>query len=131
MAVGALIFLVWWARGVAEKVKKVDKLPCENHDLKLDQLGDIKSKVENLPCCEHKEIIEKHSDKHNSVGETIVRVETTLKFMQTKLDDILHNSQPNKGGYPEPFTQSNSPISITEKGVYNRYYLSRNTSGRN
>ena len=44
--VGCLIFLVWWCRGIYEKVKSMDKLPCQ----------------------ENREKINSHSERHNETS---------------------------------------------------------------
>ncbi len=34
-----VFFLIWWVRGVYDKTKQIDDLPCTSHSLKLDSCG--------------------------------------------------------------------------------------------
>lgn len=71
LLVGCLIFLVWWCRGIYEKVKSMD----------------------NLPCNENREKINLHSERHNETSQAIARIEATLGFMQKSIDSLAKSIQ--------------------------------------
>ena len=92
--VGCLIFLVWWCRGIYEKVKSMDKLPCH----------------------ENREKINLHSERHNETSQAIARIEATLGFMQKSIDSLAKSIQKENKLIIDPYTKSHSPLSITEAG---------------
>lgn len=94
LLVGCLIFLVWWCRGIYEKVKSMD----------------------NLPCHENREKINLHSERHNETSQAIARIEATLGFMQKSIDSLTKSIQKENKLIIDPYTKSHSPLSITEAG---------------
>ena len=94
LLVGCLIFLVWWCRGIYEKVKSMD----------------------NLPCNENREKINLHSERHNETSQAIARIEATLGFMQKSIDSLAKSIQKENKLIIDPYTKSHSPLSITEAG---------------
>lgn len=94
LLVGCLIFLVWWCRGIYEKVKS----------------------MENLPCQENKEKIKLHSERHNETSHAITRIETALEFMQKSIDSLAQSIQKDNKLIIDPYTKSHSPLSITTAG---------------
>ena len=94
LLVGCLIFLVWWCRGIYEKVKSMD----------------------NLPCNENREKINLHSERHNETSQAIARIEATLGFMQKSVDSLAKSIQKENKLIIDPYTKSHSPLSITEAG---------------
>lgn len=94
LLVGCLIFLVWWCRGIYEKVKSMDKLPCN----------------------ENREKINLHSERHNETSQAIARIEATLGFMQKSIDSLAKSIQKENKLIIDPYTKSHSPLSITEAG---------------
>ena len=94
LLVGCLIFLVWWCRGIYEKVKSMD----------------------NLPCNENREKIDLHSERHNETSQAIARIEATLGFMQKSIDSLAKSIQKENKLIIDPYTKSHSPLSITEAG---------------
>lgn len=96
IAVGVLIFLIWWARGVYEKVKGIDKLPCQGNSDKIDNLINRQREVE--------------------VSNT--RIETSISYLQKNIESLSQSLQSNnKGLIIDPFTQTHSPLAITPAGL--------------
>lgn len=116
VVIAALIFFIWWARGVYEKVRKMDSLPCEGHTQKLELLSSISSKLSNLPCADHKLKIENQTDRHTNIETSISRIDTSISFMQKNIESLTQSLQRNKGIITDPFTQTHSPLSITPNG---------------
>lgn len=94
LLVGCLIFLVWWCRGIYEKVKSMDKLPCH----------------------ENREKINLHTERHNETSQAIIRIETSLEFMQKSIDSLAQSIQKSDKLLIDPYTKSHSPLSITSAG---------------
>lgn len=88
------IFIVWWARGMYEKVKQIDNLPCKQNSDKIDE----------------------HIGKHSNVEVTITKLETSITYMQKSIDTLTQSLQSSNKIITDPFTQTHSPISITAKG---------------
>lgn len=114
--VSALIFLIWWARGMYDRVKNMDNLPCSAHTQKLEALSTILAKLEGLPCADHKLKIESQTDKHTNIETSISRIDTSISFMQKNIESLTQSLQRNKGIITDPFTQTHSPLSITAVG---------------
>lgn len=92
--VGVLIFLIWWARGMYERVRSIEKLPCKSNMEKIDG----------------------HIGRHVEVDTAISRLETSITYMQKSIDSLSQSLQNNNKIIIDPFTQSHSPIAITEAG---------------
>lgn len=116
LVVAGFIFLIWWARGVYDKTKRIDTLPCSSHSQKLDSLTVLSAKLEGLPCVDHQHKLENQMDKHSNIETAISKIETSISFMQKSIDSLSHNLQKNRGIITDPFTQRQSPLRITEEG---------------
>lgn len=92
--VAALIFLIWWARGVYERVRAIQNLPCKQNTEKIDH----------------------HIGKHGEVDVAISKLETSITYMQKSIDSLAQSLQNNNKIIIDPFTQSHSPIAITDQG---------------
>lgn len=114
--IGALIFLVWWCRGVYERLKQVDKLPCKENGERIQEHAEKLKRVENLPCKENGEQIRKHAEKHSEIAQAVTKIETSIEFMQKSIDSLTQSIQKNTKLILDPFTQAHSPISITDAG---------------
>lgn len=120
IAIGALIFLIWWSRGVYERIKKIDKLPCDAHTKKIEKLSTSSSsvcaKISDLQCADHKMKLEKQIESHSGLETSIARIETSISFMKENIENLTQNLQKSKGIITDPYTQSQSPLSITAEG---------------
>ena len=94
IAVGLLIFVIWWARGVYERVRRIDKLPCDDHSMKMEEQDRRREEME----------------------KRVVRIDATLTYMQKSLDALVQSLQGGQKGTPDPFTQAHSPLSLTLLG---------------
>lgn len=85
--VGVVIFLIWWARGMYDKVRAIDSLPCQANTNKLDT----------------------HISKHGEVDVAITRIETSINYLQKNIESLSQSLQNNnKGLILDPFTQTHS-----------------------
>lgn len=116
LLVGGFIFLIWWARGIYDKTKKIDDLPCASHSQKLDSLTAVSTKLNGLPCIDHQHKLDNQMDKHSNIESAISKIETSISFMQKSIDGLSQNLQKNRGIITDPFTQRQSPLRITEEG---------------
>lgn len=116
LLVAGFIFLIWWARGIYDKTKKIDELPCASHTQKLDSLISLSTKLEGLPCGDHQHKLENQMNKHSNIETAISKIETSISFMQKSIDGLSQNLQKNRGIITDPFTQRRSPLTITEPG---------------
>lgn len=136
--VGVVIFLIWWARGVYDKFKSIDKLPCQANSNKIDShinkhgevdvtitrieesINHLEEKVQNidsLPCHSNIEKLNNHINKHSEVDVAITRIETSINYLQKNIESLSQSLQSNnKGIILDPFTQTHSPLSITQAG---------------
>nr|DAV78529.1 MAG TPA: hypothetical protein [Caudoviricetes sp.] len=94
VVVAALIFFIWWARGMYERVCAIKNLPCKLNTEKIDS----------------------HIGKHGEVDVAISKLETSINYMQKSIDSLVQSLQNNNKIIIDPFTQSHSPIAITPKG---------------
>lgn len=90
-----LIFIVWWLRGVYDKLRIVDNLPCQANSAKIDN----------------------HISGHTALDVSIARIETAISYMQKSIDSFSQSVQKNNKIIIDPFTQSHSPIAVTEIGL--------------
>lgn len=95
VVVGLFIFTVWWMRGIYDKIRAVDKLPCQSNSAKIDN----------------------HISEHGAVDVAITRIDTSISYMQRSIDSLSQSLQRNNQIIVDPFTQSHSPIAITTAGV--------------
>ena len=61
--VGVLIFLIWWARGMYERVRSIENLPCKSNTEKIDS----------------------HIGRPGEVDTAISRLETSITYMQKSI----------------------------------------------
>ncbi len=107
-----VLWFAWWARGIKEKVSKVD-----DHEKHMDKFLDAVSKIQALPCDYHSQIMEHHTEEHNNARERMVKVETSVEYFQKTLDSITKGLlQGNNNISLDPYSLSHSPLSITDKG---------------
>lgn len=117
--IGFVMFFVWWARGVWDKVRK---LPCDAHKQEINSHKEDIVKYNNnlitLPCESHKELIGSHKkileeqcNKERLHHDEITKISTSLNFIKQTLDNLGGSRKVN-----DPFTQTNSPLQITDKG---------------
>lgn len=90
-----LIFIAWWLRGVYDKLRIVDNLPCQANTAKIDN----------------------HISGHGAVDVSIARIETAISYMQKSIDSFSQSVQKNNKIIIDPFTQLRSPISVTDIGL--------------
>lgn len=83
-----IIALSIWCHSIYVRAKRIDTLPCDTHK-------------------------EKMHEHENAVG----RIETALEYIQKNIESLSQSIQSNnKGIVTDPFTQTHSPLSLTEKG---------------
>lgn len=102
-AVGALLFLAWWARGVRDRVRRIDGLPCDERGAKLRSAETRIAQMEERPCDVHRRKLDDHA-------QIITRLDTTIELLKS----LLYTPKGDAGA--QPFTQSQSPLSITPAG---------------
>ena len=98
-----MIFGVWWARGIYDKVKKMEHLPCDERGSQLNKAEAKLAKVDCLPCGKHEAKLDGHT-------QIITRLDTTIELLKS----VLYTPKQNSAG--EAFTQSQSPLTITDAG---------------
>lgn len=116
LAVGAFIYLIWWTRGMYDKTKKIEDLPCSSHSQKLETLISLSTKLDGLPCSDHKIQLENQMSKYISSETTMQKVLTSITFMQKSIDSLSQNLQKTPGIITDRFTQRQSPLTITQEG---------------
>ena len=115
--IGSFVFVaigifIWWARGIKEKLSKVDE-----HEKHMDEFRDAVSKIQGLPCDSHSKKMERHDDEHRNVGERMTKVETSVIYLQQSLDSLTKGLQQGKYNLIlDPYAKNHSPLSITEEG---------------
>lgn len=112
VVVGGLLFLVWWARGIKDKMLKVD-----DHDQQMDEFRNAVTRINNLPCASHTHDIERYNTEHQGMGNRITKAEISIEYLQRSVDTLTKNLQ--GGGNRlilDKFTESHSPLSISEEG---------------
>lgn len=116
----AAMYAVWKLsaafHSMRNKVKRIDNMPCEEHKEKLDRVVVTETKVASLPCGEHMEQIRKHDQEHTSIVERLSSIDTTLTFMQKSIDGLAEVLQKGNMKPNTSFTQTHSPLSITDLG---------------
>lgn len=128
-AMVALVFMAWWARGMYERVRSIESLPCKDNQEKLKKQEEqreylekaiirMEESVSKLPCSDHSSVLERHSGKHEDMQKSVTRIETILSYMQKSMENISQSLQHSgRGIIIDPFTQTQSPLSITQKGI--------------
>lgn len=100
-----LIFIVWKTAKIYFTVKN---LKCEDNTSKIEQLSKSSFDKSELPCASHRDKMAEHDN-------AVTRIETAITYLTKEIDTVLNNFR-KKGGTPDGFTQSHSPLSITEAG---------------
>ena len=81
-----IVFVSIWCYKMYLKVKRIDEFPCERHQEKMNE--------------------------HDSA---VVRIETSITYLTKEIDTAMRTFQ-QQNIKTDGFTQTNSPLSITEKG---------------
>lgn len=105
IAVVAFAVFIWFASTIYNKVKNI---PCDTHNDKLDELNKAISMRQAFPCEAHQASISEH-DK--SVSKIIVQLEYLTKSIESAMRTFQKNNI-----QVDSFTQTQSPIKITDKG---------------
>ncbi len=125
VGVGILIWKVATSlKGMRDKVKTVDGLPCAEHSSKLDKITAIETKIDSFPCHLHSEKIDRHHDQLAVTNEL-------LKSLEGKMDILVkllpQGASPRKEAMfsddmPQ-LAQKNSPKVLNANGriVENRF----------
>lgn len=116
VVVVGFIYLIWWTCTIYQKIKKVETLPCDRYNDKLEKMSAISAKIEGLPCLEHGSKIDNQTEKHNNLEVSITQVNTSIIYMQKSIDSLTQSLQNNNKLILDPFTQTHSPLQITEQG---------------
>lgn len=111
VAVVALVFLVWWSRGIKEKVSRVD-----SHEKHMDEFRDAVTSIKTLPCTNHMHDIERHESEQRGMGNRITKVETSIEYLQRSVDTLTKNLQSGNKLILDKYTESHSPLSISAGG---------------
>lgn len=109
-------YMIWWTSRIYFKLQKIDSLPCDSHNDKLEKMSIITTKLETLPCLEHGSKIDNQIEKHNNLAISITQVNTSILYMQKSIDSLAQSLQNNSKLILDPYTQSRSPLQITEQG---------------
>jgi len=103
----AIIFLTVWCCKIWFKIRKIDKLPCEEHKERLSDLKEETARKKELPCLPQQQKIAEHE-------KTLVRLETSIMFLTRSINSLSH--EPKIIKTDNTFTQIHSPLSITKRG---------------
>ncbi|ATV37887.1 hypothetical protein CTI16_01045 [Prevotella intermedia] len=101
----ALIILVWF---VATMYNKIKNTPCDTHNKKLDELNNAISMRQAFPCETHQASISEHD-------KIVSKISVQLEYLTKSIDAAMRTFQKNNIQV-DNFTQSQSPIKITDKG---------------
>lgn len=105
-----VIWLTIWLYKVYHLKNEVDKLP------KMERVVALETKINALPCAEHMEQIRHHAEGHTSVLSRLSSIDTTLIYLQRGVDGLNQSLQKGTGIIADSFTQSHSPLAITDQG---------------
>ena len=89
-----IIFVVWWCSKTYYKIKKIEELPCASNSQRIDLGRELQSQT----------------------NTAIAKIETSIEYLQKCVEALSQNMQKNRIVL-DPFTQSHSPLSITERGM--------------
>lgn len=112
----AIIWLSIWLYKMVHLKKYVEKLPCAEHKAKLERVIAVETKLDSLPCAEHMEQIRHHEEGHSTVLQDLSSIKTSIGFMQKGIDGLGELMQKKGVITSGIFTQSHSPLSITDEG---------------
>ena len=85
MVVVGIIMLTWWCSTMYHKIKKIDSLPCD-----------------------------KHSEKMSEHDNAVSKLDTSITFLAKEIDTAMRMFQ-QQNIKTDSFTQTKSPLSITDK----------------
>lgn len=74
------------------------------------------SQIEELPCASNSQRIDLGRELQSQTNTAIAKIETSIEYLQKSIEALSQNMQKNKLVL-DPFTQSHSPLSITERGM--------------
>ena len=106
-----IVFAAWWARGIKEKVSKID-----DHEQHMNEFAEAVAKLNNLPCTNHEHSIGRHDQESRNIENRMTKVETSVEYLQRSLDSLTKGLQGNNGLILDSYTYSHSPLAISEKG---------------
>lgn len=109
--VTCLVFFIWHLRGIKDRLKKLDDLPCETHSQNITDLTITTHKIENLPCKNHGEKLKIQDNSFHDLDKTVAKIETSLDYISRM---VTQNSISNQ--LPNDFTQQHSPLVLTPEG---------------
>lgn len=75
-----------------------------------------RSQIEELPCASNSQRIEHGRELQSQTNTAIAKIETSIEYLQKSVEALSQNMQKNRIVL-DPFTQSHSPLSITERGM--------------
>lgn len=126
------------AKDIQRIQKDVDACPCKEHDRKLERVvavekdlelrpckerivrpecvAAIDKKMSELPCGDHLDQIRKHTEGHSKVLQDLESIKTSIKYMNKGIDGLGELLQKKNIITSGIFTQSHSPLSITDEG---------------
>lgn len=113
--VAAFIYLIWWTCKIYHKIKKVDKLPCDKHSDKINQIDVVSAKLDGIiqaiqlisPNSEKRTIIQSYSPiSLTPFGEELVR--------ELKISDYLNGNWEVISNYIEHNSESLNPYDIQQ-----------------
>lgn len=111
-----VIWVSIWLYKIVRLKKEVEKLPCAAHTAKLERVIAVETQMASLPCREHMEQIRQHTEGHSTVLQDLSAIKTSISFMQKGIDGLGELLQKKSIITSGVFTQSHSPISITDEG---------------
>lgn len=76
----------------------------------------VKVKMDNMPCTKNGDKIDQHILDHKNVDVNIVKMATTIEFIQKSIESLTQSIQSNNKIVTDPFTQTHSPLSLTDAG---------------
>lgn len=102
-----IIALTAWCCKIWYKIKNIDNLPCNEHKNDIAGLKEKTFPKEELPCAVHQQKISEH-------GESLARLDTSVRFIVRNIGASAQEAQ--KGQPRRKFTQTHSPLRITDEG---------------
>lgn len=106
-----VIFVVWWCRGIKEKMSKVD-----SHEKHMDEFRDAVSSLKSLPCSTHMHDIERQESEQRGMDARISKVEISMEYLQRSVETLTKNLQGGNRLILDKYTESHSPLSISAEG---------------
>lgn len=76
----------------------------------------VKVRMDNMPCTKNGDKIDQHIKDHKDVDVNLVKMATTIEFIQKNIESLTQSIQANNKIVTDPFTQTHSPLSLTSTG---------------